>query len=261
MKKFVTVLLGIVMLMSLECASTVWIVRNIISKDNIKFMLEKADVLDKLYDEINADVKDVIDEEEVANEMISIAVDEFYYKIDSNNKKPNLDKLEELIDEAADKYEKKTGKKVDRPDVSELITELDEEYDEMLEGMESENLTFILDVFFKNTLIFIAIGIIIACLILIFVIRKDFTVVLFHTGLVSLLNGFYTGLITIAFKLLASADEEFGIVFGNTFHISGAICMTFIIVGIVSLVASIVLKKQNNTITTTKSPVTEQPIQ
>ena len=259
MKKFITVLLGIVMLISLECASTVWIVRNVISKDNIKYMLDKSDVLDDAIEEIDEEFKDVIDTDEFVDEVISIAVDQFYYRAGSENKKPDLDKLDELLDEYIDKYEDKTGEKLEKPDVDELLAEIDDEYDEIFEDIENENLTFVIDIFFKNTLIFIALGVIIVCLVLIFVLRKDFSVVLFHTGLVSLLTGFYTGLVTIALKLAAAAEEELSIVFGNTFRISGGICLAFFIIGIAGIVLSFVLKKQNNTtITTTKSPVTNQ---
>lgn len=255
MKKFITVLLGIVMLISLECASTVWIVRNVISKDNIKYMLDKSNALDEALDDMPDELDGIIDEDKFIDEAINIAVDEFYYKVDSSNKKPNLDKLEEMIDEAIDKYEKKTGEKIERPDTSELTEEIDKAFDEAFDEIEKNNLTFVLDIFFKNTLLFITIGIVVACLILIFVIRKDFNVVLFHTGLVSLLTGFYTGFITLALKLVSKAEEEAAVVFGNTFHISGIICLAFIIVGIASLVLSFVLKKQNNTnVTTTQNP-------
>ena len=90
-------------------------------------------------------------------------------------------------------------------------------------------------------------GVIIVCLLLIFVIRKDFSVVLFHAGLVSLLTGLYTGLITLALKLVASAEEEAAIIFGNTFHIAGIISLVLLAFGIISLVLSFVIKNQNKT--------------
>ena len=261
MKKFVTVLLGIVMLMSLECASTIWVVRNVISKDNIKYMLDKSNIIDEEFDSIDAELEGIVDKDELANEIISIAVDQFYYRAGVDSRKPNTDKLEKILEKYAEELEEKTGEKEEIPDMDEILDELDEEiYDDLFENIENNHLGFVIDIFFKNTLIFICIGIIIACLILIFALRKEFGVVLFHTGLVSILNGIYTGIITLGIKALSTADEELGYVFGNTFRISGVICLIFMVVGIASLVLSFVIKKNENTgiSTTTKSPVNNQ---
>ena len=251
MKKVVNVFLGIIIFCSLIVFSVLMVGRKFLAPSNMTTLMNiiaKDDggydkFTDILYEGSNKELPDYIDEkklEKALSEYLSS-----YFKVQAGVlDKMDSDDLEKVLNEAVDKYNKNSDSKIAKEEVDKAINELNEELE--TEQVVDKDVKKVFEVIYSKT-IYICLGIIILCLVLIYLVCKRLDKVLFHMGLTSLINGIIVYLAGGAFGkfLEEEMSDELQQLFNKNFiGTVSKVGIMAIIIGVICIVASIVLKKR-----------------
>ena len=127
MKKIINHILTDILIFSVIVLTVIVLGRNILSNDNIYNLvkdsisekgstnnIEEGILKDFINEEDSEEIIKYINENEFDEEMGNIISSYFRYTSGISDQKPDTSRFEEIIQESINKYEKETGKKVDR---------------------------------------------------------------------------------------------------------------------------------------------------
>lgn len=266
MKKLLSGLLTLVMIVSTITATGLLIARTAFGGNVMGEMLKVAldevgvesydEVLEEvLGEEYDSDIEEYFDVDAFEKEFGQLASDYLQYSSGITSDKPDTEKLQELVENAIEKFEDKEDVEIDKTYVDEFFDTLESEL-EATEIADSE-VTQVMSVIYSQGLLIGAIAITIVCLLCIYLLSKDISKTIKRAGIVSIVNGILVlglgKLIDIALNESLGTTEEIYLdileVITNLFNTSGIIC---IVAGIILIVLAVFLKnKQKNEISTT----------
>ena len=251
MKKVANVFLGIIIFGALIVTSVLMVGRKFLAPSNMVTLMNivaKDDggyekFTDILYEGANKELPKYIDEKKLEKSLSEYLSS--YFKVQAGVlDKMDSEDLEKVLNEAVDKYNKNADKKIAKEEITKAIKELDAELGK--NDVIDKDTKKVFEFIYSKTL-YICIGIIILCLVLIYIVCKRLDKVLFHLGLSSLINGIIIKLAGGAFGKLLDGEfsDELQQLFNKNFvGTISKVGITAIIVGVVCIVASIVVKKQ-----------------
>ncbi len=249
MKKVANVFLGIIIFGALIVASVLMVGRQFLAPKNMVTLMNIVAKDEGGYEKFT----DILDSDEklgkyIDEKKLEKALSEYlssYFKVQAGVlDKMDSDDLEKVLDEAVEKYNKNADEKVAKSEVKDAISKLNKELE--TDQVIDKDAKKVFEVIYSKT-IYICIGIIVLCLILIYVVCKRLDKVLFHLGLTSLINGIIIKLAGGALgKFLEEelSDELQAMFNKNLIGTVSKVGITAMIVGVVCIVASIILKHQ-----------------
>ncbi len=254
LKKILSTIISLMLLMAVTTISSIFVVRNLLSGDNLlgivnnsKINVDYSSIIpnsenNNLYQEID----EYIDTEQISEEIGNLITD--YLKYSSsipNAKAPNTDELKEIIKNSSSKYEEATGKKVNIEEINKQLDELEVKLTEDKTLTQNDAYKQVFHFIYNDYYIYIAIGVILVCIILILILTK-FESLLKHLIAVSLFNGIGNlafGIVLnkvinletnkIANDLVNNLTNTFNNIAIVSFAISGVLLIFYIIIKII----------------------------
>lgn len=164
--------------------------------------------------------------------------------------KPTTEGFIKVIDEMVEKYEEENNVEVaDDNDIQELYDELEYSLDDLVNEPIDEDVKLVFGIVYSQPLFIGLIVAFIGCILLNYLLRKDWFIIMKHTGITFLFNA----IIFVACGLLVNSVIEAELEDAADMALASAFSSNFFTVGIVSLVSavvliilSIVLKKNSN---------------
>lgn len=243
MKKFVTVIISIIMLFCVISFTTLLSIRSIFSKNGINEILnegtEKLD-MDTYIDEFfnsNEDTKELnkyIDVDEFSNAFSAYIADYLHYAAVDNGKQPSSDEMKKIIEDSVSKYEKENDVTLDMDIIDEVFDKFDDKMQEArTEVIDNNEVKILFEVIYGNGYL-IALGISIVCLVLIFLINMNIKTVCLSLGIVAIINGVMIFLMSAGLKIILETEDSLK-------TLSNLVSSPFRKYAIISLILGIVL--------------------
>lgn len=253
MKKFLTIIISIVMFFSIISFTTLLAIRSIFSKNGINEILsvgtEELD-MDTYVDEIfnsNPDAKELgkyVNIDEFSHAFSDYVADYLRYAAVSNGKQPSSDEMKRVIEDSVNKYEKENDVTLDDDLIDEVFDKFDDEMKEArTEIIDNNEAKVVFNVIYGNGYL-VALGISIVCLILIFVINMSIRTVCSFLGVVTIINGVMTFLMSVIIKFILETEESLkglASIVSTPFRNAALISLA---IGIILLVVKVFIKQK-----------------
>lgn len=162
--------------------------------------------------------------------------------------RPSIDGFVDIIKELVENYEKETGEEIaNDADIEEFYNELESSMDALLNESFDEDVRIVFEIIYSQALLIGLIGAFVVCILLNYLIRKDWFIVMRHTGIVACFNGSIFVVCGVLVNYLATRAEEASDVtmikcFVENFYTVGFISL---VISTILIVLSVVLKKKN----------------
>ncbi len=181
LKKIVSSLLSLILLLAITTICSIFVIRNLLSGDiilnilnnqninNIDYFSLISDFNNKEYENIN----EYFDTKEITKELESIFIN--YLKYSSgipDTNAPSTQSLKDLIKDTSSKYEQETGKSLNLEEINKQLDELEIKLAEKNELSSNNIYKKVFQFTYNNKYIYFAIAISIVCIILIFLLNK-----------------------------------------------------------------------------------------
>lgn len=181
LKKIVSSLLSLILLLAITTICSIFVIRNLLSGDiilnilnnqninNIDYFSLISDFNNKEYENIN----EYFDTKEITKELESIVINYLKYSSgipDTNT--PSTQSLKDLIKDTSSKYEQETGKSLNLEEINKQLDELEIKLAEKNELSSNNIYKKVFQFTYNNKYIYFAIAISIVCIILIFLLNK-----------------------------------------------------------------------------------------
>ena len=109
---------------------------------------------------------------EFDEEMGNIISSYFRYTSGISDQKPDTSRFEEIIQESINKYEKETGKKVDRKRINKALDAMDKVLEETTPSKIDKRIKIFFNMIYSDTLLIITINLILVLLALIYILNR-----------------------------------------------------------------------------------------
>lgn len=165
------------------------------------------------------------------------------------SERPSIEAFVDIIKEMIENYEKETGEEIaNDADFEELYNELESSMDALLNESFDEDVRIVFEIIYSQALLIGLIGAFVVCILLNYLIRKDWFIVMRHTGIVACFNGSIFIVCGVLVNYLAATEKEVSDVtmikcFVDNFYTIGFISL---VISVILIVLSIVIKKKNN---------------
>ncbi len=181
LKKIVSSLLSLILLLAITTICSIFVIRNSLSGDiilnilnnqninNIDYLSLISDFNNKEYENIN----EYFDTKEITKELESIFINYLKYSSgipDTNT--PSTQSLKDLIKDTSSKYEQETGKSLNLEEINKQLDELEIKLAEKNELSSNNMYKKVFQFTYNNKYIYFAIAISIVCIIFIFLLNK-----------------------------------------------------------------------------------------
>lgn len=181
LKKIVSSLLSLILLLAITTICSIFVIRNSLSGDiilnilnnqninNIDYFSLISDFNNKEYENIN----EYFDTKEITKELESIFIN--YLKYSSgipDTNAPSTQSLKDLIKDTSSKYEQETGKSLNLEEINKQLEELEIKLAEKNELSSNNMYKKVFQFTYNNKYIYFAIAISIVCIIFIFLLNK-----------------------------------------------------------------------------------------
>lgn len=181
LKKIVSSLLSLILLLAITTICSIFVIRNLLSGDiilnilnnqninNIDYFSLISDFNNKEYENIN----EYFDTKEITKELESIVINYLKYSSgipDTNT--PSTQSLKDLIKDTSSKYEQETGKSLNLEEINKQLDELEIKLAEKNELSSNNMYKKVFQFTYNNKYIYFAIAISIVCIIFIFLLNK-----------------------------------------------------------------------------------------
>lgn len=181
LKKIVSSLLSLILLLAITTICSIFVIRNLLSGDiilnilnsqninNIDYFSLISDFNNKEYENIN----EYFDTKEITKELESIVINYLKYSSgipDTNT--PSTQSLKDLIKDTSSKYEQETGKSLNLEEINKQLDELEIKLAEKNELSSNNMYKKVFQFIYNNKYIYFALAISIFCIILIFLLNK-----------------------------------------------------------------------------------------
>lgn len=211
---------------------------------------EEGGFIEEITDsDVNSDFGNYINEEEIEKEIGQFVSDYLKYTGGAPGaERPNADGLKRLFEKYIEEYEKDNNVEFDDTELQEIFNELDEEMDELVNEPVDEDVALVFRIIYSDTLLIGIALVIVGCILINYLLRRDWFIIMRHCGIVITINFIMVmlvgGLLNLASDpTMDAADMALMDVIKNTFNRIGIIGLA---IGIVLIVLSILLKKKNN---------------
>ncbi len=198
-----------------------------------------------LGQEYDPEMVEYFDDEKFGKELSVFAKDFMEYVLGASNKEPSTDEIREVLNEAIDKYEDKTGENVDSEELDKFFDEFEKELGEVevLEG-EAKEVTSTL---FSNSLLITSVVVILLCAFGIYIITKDIKKSTRRVGIISIIDGALVGSFGMLLSKIASestgTEESLLDILNTLFDTFKYIGLSFIVIGIALVVIAPLTEK------------------
>lgn len=257
MKKFLTVIISIVMFFSILSFTILFSIKNVFSKDKISEILnvgmeniEKDSLIDDIFNS-NKDTKELgkyVDADEFSKAFTDYMAEYIMYATMDSDKQVSSENLRNIINDSINKYEKENDVTLDNSVIDELFDTFDKEMEESKnEITDTEEVRLIFDFIYSDYYL-IALAISIVCLILIFVINMSIKTVCTSLGVVTIINGVIVYLLSLVIKVAFEIEESvkaLGNVISSPYRIASYISIGL---GIVLLITKTYIKEKKEEI-------------
>ena len=245
-KKIVSFFITLLIMLILATLSTTMILRSILSFDNIIKIInnttntvETDNLINNIVKDNNTDanLNEYVDTKEL-NKILEKYVEELIsYKL-GNEQAPklNTEEFNDFINETIDKYEEKTGNKIDRSKIEETLEKADNEMSnnkELPPGVDENQLKMaskIYNLIINKTISIILLIVLILLIIALFFINKDILKTLQYISSSFLMNGIC--ILILPFILKVTVDKP---------DVINIVLKSFIKYGIISLSISVII--------------------
>lgn len=218
LKKFLTLILSFIMLLSVTTACAIFIGKTFLSGPFLKSFATNvvsvssndSTLVEKIIGEkLNDDLKIKINEEKINEELGNLIVEFLKYSCGiEGSKKPNTSELQKRVEESIKEYEQITGKDIHDDVIEDFFNEIDRGLDNLEQNQESE-LKQVLQFVYSNDLYKNSIIVAIGCFIFIYLLEKNLFIALKKSGVVGVINGLGFIFLGIALKLaLTNLTED-----------------------------------------------------
>lgn len=246
LKKLLSSLVSLGLLLSITTICAIIVIRNILSGDTIANLLKNTISTNNSTDSNNYlqelvgdnNINQYINIDELGMELSTIITDTIKYESGiPNTDKPSTEKLKEQLYSYAASYEEKTGEKFDYSTIDKGIEDLNLSLTQTNTINKNNNFKEAISIIYNNKYLYIAIFIAIVCLLLLLTVNK-FEDLLKELAFVALFNGIgYYGFqyaIKQIFKTPNSSTINILNIFNNIFNkislISFSVAATLIII-------------------------------
>lgn len=246
LKKLLSSLVSLGLLLSITTICAIFVIRNILSGDTIANLLKNTISTNNSTDSNNYlqelvgdnNINQYINIDELGMELSTIITDTIKYESGIPNiDKPSTEKLKEQLYSYAASYEEKTGEKFDYSTIDKGIEDLNLSLTQTNTINKNNNFKEAISIIYNNKYLYIAIFIAIVCLLLLLTVNK-FEDLLKELAFVALFNGIgYYGFqyaIKQIFKTPNSSTINILNIFNNIFNkislISFSVAATLIII-------------------------------
>ena len=121
----------------------------------------------------------------------------FKYTSGISEEKPDLEKFEEVIKSAVDKYEKKTGKKVDEKKIDIAISSMDKILSEATPSKLDNRVKTFMNIIYSDSILSLVIVLILSVLALIFIVNRSLIAVIKSSAIVTTINTVFIFILSI----------------------------------------------------------------
>lgn len=256
LKKVAAFLLTIVMLGCLIVSTTLLVFKDTMSPKNLSAMINSLDnnskeelisgMLKEMKDdeEIGGVVKH-LDEEEFSDTLIEYVVDLLDYSSTDSGKKPDSSKLEEVVINAAEEYNKENEGAIDIEKIKKGFDELDDSVDEVGEDIfEDESAKKVMALAYGSAFV-TPLVIFVICLLLMFLLDRDFKPCLKNTGIAFIITSIFMFILSKLIVTIISSEKELaglGNIFGGIFN---KYAIIYIVISIILFAINIFLHNKN----------------
>lgn len=269
-KKVFSVIVTFLIMMVLAFLSTTLILRSFLNIDTVLKIVNSAtketiptfdEAMDKAFKEtgFEEEISEYIDTKDLQKAVEEYLKDYIGYQLGEESMPTiNSPEVNKILDKAIDKFEEKTGEKIDRSDVDKALEEFDTNLaknDKISSQVDSQTLEAMKFIYIISTSKALIIGLIIALIVLIaivFLLNMNVTSTIAYLISAFLINGICIIVIPIAMKLLGSslnAAEDLINTLSKPFYIYGMISIGIsILLIITNIIIKIVKKNTENKI-------------
>lgn len=246
LKKLLSSLVSLGLLLSITTICAIFVIRNILSGDTIANLLKNTISTNNSTDSNNylqelvgdSAINQYINIDELGEELSTIITDTIKYESGvPNTDKPSTEELKEQLYSYAQNYEEKTGEKFDYSTIDRGVESLNLELNQTNTISENNSFKKAISFIYNNKYLYIAIFIAIVCLLLLLTVNK-FEDLLKELAFVALFNGIgyyaFQYAIKQIFKTPNSSTINILNIFNNIFNkislISFSVAATLIII-------------------------------
>ena len=255
MKKFFISLLSFIMLVCIVCFTVLSIARTMLKGNNLYDVLvagvkdrtgsgdiKKEMVGSLIPEEGSEEIIKYINENDFNGQMGDLISSYLKYKSGVVSEKPDMEGFKEMLDEAITKYEKDTGKKVDRKKYDDALDIFEDVMDKEDNFTINDKVRDIFNIIYSNVLYYGIIAVFIICLLLILVIGKSIIVVFRSSYIVFIISGVFFFIASLFSGYLNDLDEiEMG-AFKKIAALSRKSALIDIVIAVILIIVVIVLK-------------------
>lgn len=250
-KKMLSGLLNIVILIVIIIVSILIIGRIVLSGSSLTKVIDSSLEVEGGLEEFIGDseyseeLMEIIDEDKLFEELGFLLSDVLKYEVGVTNEKPDFDGMKNLILKYADEYEEETGVKISSEEIDELFEDIEMEFDDISEEVPQE-VSLVFKVLYSNALLYGLIGAVAGCVLLDFVLRKDWSIVSRHSGIVLIINSLILFLLKL-FLDTAAKDVSYDdgrVLIDVLLDSVNIVSIVSLVIGIVLIVLSIYLKNK-----------------
>lgn len=159
--------------------------------------IEKSVLKDFINEEDAEGISEYLNEEDFDEEMGNVISSYFKYTSGISEEKPDLEKFEEVIKSAVDKYEKKTGKKVDEKKIDIAISSMDKVLSEATPSKLDNRVKTFMNIIYSDSILSLVIVLILSVLTLIFIVNRSLIAVIKSSAIVTTINTVFIFILSI----------------------------------------------------------------
>ena len=254
-KKLISAILSLVMLIAITGLCSIFVIRTLLSGANvIDLALKSANVSDIKYSDVlsnltgqdlNGDLSAYIDDEELKTNLEDFITNTLkYYSGVKDVAVPSVDALKEQINNSIDKYEEKTGKKINRDQVDEAFKNLDTEVAQSIGVTNSEEIKTIFNFIYSNKLVIFLLILIIAIIVIKILMFHSIIELLKSIIVIVMFNSFGNFGFGIALKSLfkTSSEPQIDIILKNITSSFNKIALISLIIALTFSIILIIIK-------------------
>lgn len=272
MKKIINHILTDILIFSVIVLTVIVLGRNILSNDNIYNLvkdsisekgstnnIEEGILKDFINEEDSEEIIKYINENEFDEEMGNIISSYFRYTSGISDKKPDTSRFEEIIQESINKYEKETGKKVDRKRINKALDAMDKVLEETTPSKIDKRIKIFFNMIYSDTLLIITINIVLILLALIYIVNRSVISVVKSSAIATSINTIF--LFVLSF-VISSINTETSInAINYSIKLSRNLGICFLILSVILISIIIINNKTNKKNKYSKKELIEEKIE
>lgn len=252
LKKFVSMILSLVMLIAITTLGALFVVRSLLAGSSIiDLALESEDlsysevISDVLGNDLYSELEDYIDEKEFRKSLDDYFSEAIKYSVGVKGVDiPSTDEMKDVLYDSFAKYEKDTGRKLDKEAIDIALDVLDDEIENNFTITDDSEEKAIFNVIYSDKLVILIVVIIVVCIIVKFLLFRNILSLFKSIVIVAIFNacGNYGFGVALKSIMAEESDNVVDLVVDNLLSSFNNIAIISLIIAVVFIILSIIVK-------------------